>query len=135
MSKNDPILHPAPGRCIIRLVPRFIKFPGTNIDLDGAYQYQPMVGQLVAVGDPRTDDEKCLADWATGEAEANRLFIFSAWGSGVDMYTNEMAAMKQYGYDFEWLKGYRNFDIGQLGMTVSNSGTYGERLASAEETN
>lgn len=132
---GEPMLNPAPGRCIVRMVPRFTHFPGPGgLELDSRYQYQPMVGSLAAIGVPRNEAEAQQAKWAKIEAEAGRLFIFSAWGSGSEMYTNEMAGMERYGYDFAWLRGYRLFDIGQLGMTVSGSGAYGEKpLPSVED--
>lgn len=124
----DPTLNPAPGRCIVRMVPRFTHFPGGTLELDSRYQYQPMVGALIAVGMPRNEGEEQNAKWAKAEAKAGHLFIFSAWGSGSEIYTNEMGSMERYGYDFAWLRGYRLFDIGQLGMTVEGSGAYGEKM-------
>lgn len=132
MSKQ-PQLHPAPGRVIIRMVPRFTK--AGQIDLTDKYQHQPMVGELVALGDPRNENEAALCAWAKTEAEAGHSFIFSAWGAGSDIWTPEMETMKSIGYDFRWLQGYRLFDIGQLGMTVSNCGVYGELLVEKTDVN
>lgn len=128
----SPLLHPAPGRAILRIVPRILEAETTEgkviAALDGRYQNQPMVGSLVAIGDPTSERERVIADWAIKEYEAGNYFIFSQYGAGSPYWDDDMRKMEPLGYDFGWLKGYRLFDIGQLAATVSGTGAYGQRL-------
>lgn len=131
-DENVPFLNPAPGRCILRIVPRLIKAEtadGVALELDGRYEHQPMVGILLAVGDPRNESERVAADWAIKEQEAGNLFVFSQYGSGSPYWNDEMRKMTPAGYDFRWLQGLRLFDIGQLGATIQGAGAYGEMKA------
>lgn len=85
-----------------------------------------MLGELVEIGDPTSEREKVIADWAIKEHESGHLFVFSQYGSGSPYWDDEMRKMLPIGYDFRWLQGYRLFDIGQLATTVSGTGSYGE---------
>jgi hypothetical protein len=125
-----PRLHPAPGRCIVRIVPRLLQTQtsaGVMVDLDGRYENQPMLGQLVEIGDPTNTRETTIANWAIDEHEKGNLFVFSMYGAGSPYWNDEMRKMLPSGFDFRWLQGLRLFDIGQLSATVSGSGMYGEK--------
>ena len=129
----SPRLHPAPGRCIVRIVPRILSptLPGTEItaELDGRYENQPMVGILEDIGDPTSERESAIRDWAIREGKAGHLFVFSTYGSGSPYWDDHMRKMKPLGYDFTWLQGFRLFDIRNLNTTIEGAGMYGERKA------
>jgi hypothetical protein len=129
----QPRLHPAPGRCIIRVVPRLLSVgigeTGVTAELDGRYENQPMVGTLEEIGDLRNDADKAIADWAIDEKEQGHYFLFSSYGSGSPYWNDEMKKMLPLGYDFTWLQGFRLFDIAQLACTVEGAGVYGENAA------
>jgi len=131
-----PQLRPAPGRAILRIVPRILEAQteegGVIASLDGRYQNQPMVGTLVAIGDPTTEREKVIADWAIKEHEAGNYFVFSQYGAGSAYWDDDMKKMAPLGYDFSWLQGHRLFDIGQLSATVSGAGIYGQAVKPAK---
>lgn len=132
-----PRLYPAPGRCIVRIIPRLIEVEaesGIHAALDGRYQNQPMIGSLYAIGDPRNDDEKVIADWAIEERDAGHYFVFSNYGGGTPYWDDEMRKMLPLGYDFSWLAGYRLFDIGQLSATVSGTDQYGAAINSSSSS-
>lgn len=137
-----PRLHPAPGRCIIRIVPRLglvdrqivdgpqdgelVSEGGIVAALDGRFANQPMVGSLQAIGDPTSEKERVIAEWAMKQAEAGALFVFSVYGAGAEYWDKQMSKMLPLGFDFTWLQGLRLFDIAQLSAVVENTGAYGE---------
>lgn len=126
---SQPRLHPAPGRCIVRIVPRVLEAVsdgGVVGSLDGRYQNQPMVGSLQAIGDATSERERVIAEWAEAQAEAGALFTFSMFGAGSPYWDDEMRKMIPLGFDFTWLQGLRLFDITQLSATMENTGAYGE---------
>lgn len=135
---SGPLLRPAPGRSILRIVPRLglkgsidtksdlVTPGGLELALDGRYPNQPMLGQLHAIGDPTSEREAAIAAWARDEAELGHLFVFSQYGAGTPYWEDAMRSMLPAGYDFRWLQGFRLFDIGQLSATVSGTGAYGE---------
>lgn len=138
---GPPRLHPAPGRAIVRIVPRLgvgdsalQTASGVSVSLSGHYENQPMVGRLEEVGDPTCEREKVIADWAVKQASEGRLFVFSTFGAGSPYWDEHMLALLAAGYDFRWLQGMRLFDISQLAATIEGSGTYGEDVGSAERT-
>lgn len=129
---NVPQLHPAPGRCIIRIVPRIgldgsLKTQeGLALALDGKYETQPMLGVMVSIGDPTNDREREIAKWAKERAEAGDVFVFSQYGTGSPYWNDEMRKMLTAGYDFRWLQGLRLYDLNQLGATIQGCGEFGE---------
>lgn len=136
ISTPAPFLNPAPGRCVVRIVPRLLQAEtaeGIAVELDGRYENQPMVGVLLVVGDPRNPSEEIIAKWAEDRARAGDLFVFSQYGTGSPYWSDEMRKMIGAGYDFRWLQGLRLFDIGQLGATISGAGQYGEMQARKED--
>ena len=133
-----PFLNPAPGRCVLRIVPRLLQTEtadGIVVELDGRYENQPMVGVLLVVGDPCNAAEEIKAKWAVERAKLGELFVFSQYGSGSPYWNDEMRKMLPLGYDFRWLQGLRLFDIGQLGATISGAGQYGEVPVPQEASN
>lgn len=138
-SSKTPRLHPAPGRCIVRIVKRLGLVgrldgseqsdaqtdAGIALALDGRYENQPMVGELKEIGDPTNEREREIAKWATEQAGSGYLFIFG-YGAGTPYWNPHMEVLRSAGYDFTWLQGYRLLDIGQLACVVSGSGMYGE---------
>lgn len=130
-SADVPRLHPAPGRCIVRIVPRLLQSTTTTgviVELDGRYENQPMLGYLHECGDFTNDRERAIKGWAEEEARRGHLFVFSMYGAGSPYWNDEMRKMLHAGYDFRWLQGFRLFDIGQLSATVSGTGMYGEKV-------
>src|SRR6185436_11325773 len=123
-----PLLHPAPGRCIVRIIPRLLHgktATGLYAEMDGRYENQPMIGILLELGDPTNSHEEKVCAWAKTRSEAGDLFIFSQYGSGSPYWNESMSKMIALGYDFRWLRGLRLFDIGNLGATVQNAGAFG----------
>lgn len=126
-----PLLHPAPGRCIVRIVPRLLQArteAGIEVEFDGRYEHQPMLGALQEIGDPTTERERVIAEWAKNEASVGHYFVFSMYGAGSPYWNDEMRKMLPVGYDFRWLQGLRLFDIGQLSATVDGTGPFGEQV-------
>lgn len=143
---RTPELHPAPGRAIVRIVPRlglvnegFEKWaanPNENelrskdtaivLAVDGRGETQPMLGVLMAIGDPTNEREEKIAKWAKERAEAGDVFVFSSYGTGSPYWNDDMRKMMTAGYDFRWLQGLRLYDLNQLGATISGCGQYGE---------
>jgi hypothetical protein len=124
-----PLLHPAPGRCIVRIIPRLLHgrtATGLYAEMDGRYENQPMIGVLLELGDPTNSHEEKVCAWAKTRSEAGDLFIFSQYGSGSPYWNESMGKMIALGYDFRWLRGLRLFDIGNLGATVQNAGAFGQ---------
>jgi hypothetical protein len=137
-TATTPFLNPAPGRCVVRIVPRLLQTEtadGIVVELDGRYENQPMVGVLLVVGDPCNSVEEVKAKWAVERAKLGELFVFSQYGSGSPYWNDEMRKMLPLGYDFRWLQGLRLFDIGQLGATISGAGQYGEVPVPPEAAN
>lgn len=126
-----PFINPAPGRCVVRIVPQLLETKtdsGIDLQIDLRRKNQPQVGFLLALGDPRNESEKIICDWAIEETRLEHLFVFSEYGMGSPYWNEEMEKMVTSGYDFRWLQGLRLFDIGQLGATIQNCGSYGELL-------
>lgn len=133
-----PFLHAAPGRCIVRIVPRLLQAEtadGFTLELDGRYENQPMVGVLIELGDPTNDRELAICRWAETRAKAGDLFVFSQYGTGSPYWNDEMRKMLAAGYDFRWLQGLRLYDLGQLGATIAGAGQYGEIPVPPEASN
>lgn len=131
IPSDVPFINPAPGRCIVRIVPQLLETKtesGIDLQIDLRRKNQPQIGVLLAMGDPRNAGEKVIADWAIAEQEAGHLFVFSEFGMGSPYWNEEMEKMVTSGYDFRWLQGLRLFDIGQLGATIQGCGAYGEML-------
>lgn len=134
---RTPELHPAPGRAVVRIVPRLgldgntTTAAGLTLALDGKYENQPMLGVLMAIGDPTNERETKIAEWAKERAEAGDVFVFSQYGTGSPYWNDDMRKMLVAGYDFTWLQGLRLYDLNQLGATIAGAGKYGEVIRAA----
>lgn len=116
---------------MLRIVPQLLETKtdtGLDLQIDLRRKNQPMVGILLAVGDPRNASEKVVADWAIAEQEAGHLFVFTQY-MDQSFWNDEMRKLVSSGYDFRWLQGIQLFDIGQLSATIQNCGAYGELRA------
>lgn len=138
-SSGEPTLRPMPGKVIVKLVNRMVRFPDYSKwaklvhradlnpgEMDQRRQYQPYIGTIVAFGDPLDDEDQKLLDEAKERTANGERFIFT-WGNGIDYSTEEMAMLETRSgkKSFEWLMLLRVFRIKDLACSVAGGDEFG----------